>query len=308
MLKRWKFTIAREPEAEAAGGSFLGGAPANPAAAAGAAAAAGVAQDGQPGGAVQWPEWHIQKYGAPDPARFDDIKYWRDEYAPKVSQGYSSAERMISSDKVPVPTDWNDEEQVARWAKAGGWPDKADDYEFKRPELPKDLPYDEDGEKFLRSVVHEAKLSKKQAEKIYDNITKLQLERHAAWHEGVRKERGELEQSLIREHGPNVEAVKSRAMSVVAAHADGEFRQYLDESGLGNDPRMVRFLDKVARAVGGDTRLAGKPAPAPNQDDIKRQISDYRAQHAAALMSKSHPDHDMRLRGLEDLYKNMHGE
>ena len=53
------------------------------------------------------------------------------------------------------------------------WP--ADKYEFKRPELPSDLPYDEETEKSFRTWAHINGLSKKQASNLYDGFVKTQL-------------------------------------------------------------------------------------------------------------------------------------
>lgn len=307
---RWGFKIAREPEGVDGGApTFLTSAP--PAAAAAAAAAAGVDPTGQPQGqqpgGVAPPDWYLDKYAGFDPNRYDDVKFWRDEYAPKVSTSYKSAERLISSEKVPLPTNWDDEEQVARYFKAAGWPEKPDDYEFSRPELPKDLPYDEDGEKYIRGVIHNAKLNKKQAQIVYDNLAKLQIQRHAAWHEQQTKSRAELETALVREYGPNIDSVKSQALAVVQQHADGQFRDFLNETGLGNDPRMVRFLASVAKSQGGETRLIGRAPPPANTADIEAQISEYRGKHQAALMSKTHPDHEMHIAKLKSLYDQKNG-
>ena len=293
---KWAFKVTRENEGAASGGTFLGSAPAaDPAVAAAAANAAGVDQNGQ---------------ASEGPPEYIPSKYWDPEKkAPRIEdlgRGYQNLEKMLGSEKIPLPSDPNDDEGWARYFKAAGWPEKPDDYEFQRPDLPKDLPYDEDGEKYLRTVVHGAKLNKKQAQQVYDNIAKLQIQRHAEWSEAQRKQRGELEMALVREHGPNVEAVKGQALAVMQQYADGEFRQYLDQSGLGNDPRMVRFLASVAKAQGGDTRLVGKAPPAANRADIQAQISDYRNTYQKALMDKAHPDHEMRLTGLKKLYDQMH--
>jgi hypothetical protein len=302
---RWGLKINREPEGVDAGGSFLGSAPPPPPGAGGPPA---VGADGQPAPTGPTPpEWYLDKYAGFDAARYDDVKFWRDEYAPKVSTSYRSAEKLISSEKVPVPTNWEDEEQVSRYFKAAGWPDKADDYEFTRPDLPKDLPYDEDGEKYLRNVLHGIKIPKTQATKLYDNLAKLQIQRHAAWHEGQQKARGELEAAMAREYGPNVDRVKSEALTVVQQYADAQFKQYLDETGLGNDPRMVRFLANVAKSQGGETRLVGRAPPPANTADIEAQISEYRGKHMKALMDKTHPDHDMHVGKMKALYDQKNG-
>jgi hypothetical protein len=290
MLATFNETIVFNAEG---GTSFLGGAPAgDPGAAAAAAATAAPAAPVVEGP----PEWLPPKYwdGEKKSARYEEL-----------GRGYQSLEKFLGSEKVPVPTNWDDQEQVERWYKAGGRPEKPDDYEFKRPDkLPDDLPYDEETEKNFRTWAHVNGFSKKQASNMYENYVKTQLDRHTAWQEGQRRMRGELEEKLVREHGGNIEAVRQRAFSVMQQYADGEFRQYLDQTGLGNDPRMVRFLANVAKAQGGETRLQGKPAASANPLDMQKQISDFRSKHNAALMSKTHPDHDLRVREFEAMFRD----
>jgi hypothetical protein len=278
-------------------GSFLvSGTPAaDPAAAAGAAVAAGVAADGQPAPAPDGPpEWAVAKFWSKDKPI--------DEYAKAVSQGYRSAESYLGKEKAPIVTNWDDPDQVEMWFKAAGRPEKADDYEFKRPTLPEDLPYDEEEEKNFRQWAHANGFNKKQAANLYDAVVKTRVEKHAAWSESRKRERAELDAALVREHGGNIEGVKQGALTVMQKYADDQFRQYLDQTGLGNDPRMVRVLAKIHKDLNGDTRLKGATAPAPNQGDMRAQISDFRARHDKALMDKGHPEHNRVVSELERMY------
>ena len=291
-------------------GSFLtSGTPAaDPAAGGVPGAVPGAGADGQAGGQTQWPEWYVPKYAEPDPARFDDIKFWRDEYGAKVSQGYRSAESYLSKDKAPVVTDWDNPEQVEMWFRAAGRPEKPDDYEFKRPTLPPDLPYDEAEEKNFRQWAHQNGFNKKQAANLYDAVVKTRVEKHAAWNDSRKNERAELDAALLREHGGNIEGVKQGAMNVMAKYGDDQFRQYLNETGLGNDPRMVRVLAKIHKDMNGDVRLKGAAPPAPNQGDMRAQISDYRQRHDKALMDKAHPEHSRVVSELERMYHTAYPE
>lgn len=263
------------------GGSFLSDAPAdNGTPAAQMAPADQVAQEVMDGP----PEWAPAKYWDAEKksVRYEDL-----------GRGYQSLEKLLGREKVPVPTGDDDKEGWERWYKASGRPDTIEDYVFERPTLPSDLPYDEESEKNFRTWAHVNGLTKKQASNLYDGYVKTQLERHASYVEGQKKQRSELEQALIREHGGRIENVKQTAFAVMQEHADGEFRQFLDQTGLGNDPRMVRFLHKVGSKMNGETRLkSGPPVQQANSADLDKSISAFRDKHNKALMDKAHPDHD----------------
>lgn len=239
------------------------------------------------------PEWAPQKYWDPEKktVRTEDL-----------GRGYQHLEKLLGREKVPVPTSDDDNEGWDRWYKATGRPEKPDEYEFERPTLPKDLPYDEESEKNFRMWAHVNGLNKKQAKALYDGYVKTQVERHGAWHEEQKKQRANLEQALIREHGGSIEAVKQRAFTVMQDHADGEFRQYLDESGLGNDPRMVRFLNRIAQKMGGETKLKGAPVQRASPTDLDSSISEFRNKHNKTLMDRSHPDHERIKKEFERLF------
>lgn len=246
------------------------------------------------------------------PPEYIPAKYWdAEKKAPRIEdlgKGYMSLEKLLGREKIPMPTSDDDTEGWDRVYKAIGRPDKIDDYEFDRPTLPEDLPYDEDAEKNFRTWAHVNGLSKKQARALYDGYVKTQVERHAAWHEQSKRQRGELEQALIREHGTKIEAVKQSAYAVMSEYADDEFRQYLDQSGLGNDPRMVRFLHKIAKRTGGEVRLKGAPVQQANPQDLDRAISEFRSKNSKVLHDKSHPDHKRTVAEFTRLFEARYPE
>lgn len=246
------------------------------------------------------------------PPEYIPVKYWDGEKkAPRIEElgrGYQSLEKLLGRDKIPMPVGDDDQEGWDRVYKAVGRPDKAEDYEFERPTLPSDLPYDEDTEKNFRTWAHVNGLSKRQARALYDGFVKTQVERHAGWLDAQKKQRGELETALAREHGGKIEQVKQTAHAVMTQYADDQFRQYLDETGLGNDPRMVRFLAKVGAQQMGETRLAGPKPQAAASGDLDKAIGEFRGKHNKALYDKTHPDHDRLVAEFNKLFEQRYSE
>jgi hypothetical protein len=246
------------------------------------------------------------------PPEYIPPKYWDPEKrAPRVEdlgRGYMNLEKLLGREKIPMPVSEDDQEGWERVYRAIGRPEKPDEYEFERPSLPEDLPYDEDLEKHFRTLAHANGWNKKQAKNAYDSYVKVQLERHAAYHEAQKRARGELEQALVREHGQKIEAVKQSAVAVMTEYADGEFRQYLDQTGLGNDPRMVRFLYNIAKKTGGETRLKGAPVAQASPQDAKLAIDKFRAANNKALFDKAHPDHKRVTDEYTRLFQSAYGE
>ena len=289
---------------EGAGGSFLSEAAAaappmeNGTPAAGAVVGAAPVNGAAPAEDAI-PEWVPKKYWDAEKksARVEDL-----------GRAYTNLEKLLGREKVPVPVDENDEEGWQRWYNAAGRPEAPDKYEFQRPELPPDLPYDEDTEKAFRAWSHSNGLSKKQAKNLYEGFVKTQIERHAGWAKEQQQRKAELEAGLQREYGGKLEAVKAQAGSVVREFADPEFREFLDQSQLGNDPRMIRFMAKVGAKMQGETRLKGAPPAAPDIKDYKTAIADFREKHKDALFDRDHPNHALRVQEYTRLFQGAHAE
>lgn len=289
---------------EGAGGSFLSEAAAaappmeNGTPAAGAVVGAAPVNGAAPADDAI-PEWVPKKYWDAEKksARVEDL-----------GRAYTNLEKLLGREKIPVPVDENDEEGWQRWYNAAGRPEAPDKYEFQRPELPPDLPYDEDTEKAFRAWSHSNGLSKKQAKNLYEGFVKTQIERHAGWAKEQQQRKAELEAGLQREYGGKLESVKAQAGSVVREFADPEFREFLDQSQLGNDPRMIRFMAKVGAKMQGETRLKGAPPAAPDIKDYKTAIADFREKHKDALFDRDHPNHALRVQEYTRLFQGAHAE
>lgn len=246
------------------------------------------------------PEWAVAKYW--DAQRAKDPG-WVEEYAKTVSTGYRNAEQLIGRDKIPVPLSDDDAEGWDRWYTATGRPDTPDEYEFERPSLPPEMSYDEDAEKYLRTHAHQNGLNKKQTKAFYDGFVKMQIERQTAYAQYQQQAKQEALVKLQREHGPQFDNAMTSAKGIMSKYADPDFRTYLDESGLGNDPRMLRVLAKIGKDVTGETRLQGRPLDNTGPADLDLAIANFDKQHEKALWDKSHPEHNLRLGERKRLFE-----
>lgn len=244
------------------------------------------------------PEWAPEKFWDPEK---------RQLRAEDLGKSYINLEKLVGRDKVPVPQSDDDEEGWQRWYKASGRPEKPEEYDFKRPELPKEMGYDEDTEKSFRTWAHINGLSKKQAQNLYDGYVKTQIERHAAWATTQKQSTDKARADLMREHGAQYDSFVTSATSAINQYGDPDFRKFLDESGLGNDPRMIRVFGRIGKELGGETRLKGKPEPGVNEADLDTAISRFRADNQQALYDKHHPEHERVVKDFNKLFERRFG-
>lgn len=250
--------------------------------------------------AAQRPEWIPEKYWKADKNEPD---------LEGLGKGYTNLEQLLGREKIPKPLSDEDQEGWDRWYAASGRPEKPDAYEFKRPDkLPDGLGYDEELEQDFRATAYGHGLNKKQATALYEKFVATQIQRYDAFAKSKQQQRAEAEVALQREHGPKYEAALQQAKVAMANYADPEFRQYLEESGQGNDPRMVRFLMRIGKEMQGDTRALGKPQPQVNSADIERTIREFESKNRSALYDRSHPDHAALVKERNRLYEAKFGD
>lgn len=207
-----------------------------------------------------------------------------------LAKGYTNAEQLLGREKVPLP---KTDEDWERWYAAAGRPEAPEKYEFKRPEkLPDGMTYDEDLEKGFRAWAHGNGLNTRQANGLYEMYVKQTVERQAAWHQGQMKAREDAEAALRREWGRAYDGNIALARGAIQQYADPDFQAYLSQTGLGNDPRMVRAFANIGKAQMGETALVGQPqGTGMTPRDLDTAIADFRGKHWEALSDRSHPEH-----------------
>jgi hypothetical protein len=232
-------------------------------------------------------------------------KFWRDDRPDHegLAKSYSSLEKLLGSEKIPVVSNWEDKDQADRWYKAAGRPDDAKGYEFTKPDKLPDGFYDETAEQSFRDWAHNNGLNKRQAANLHKAYVKTQLERHAAYQEQQRQTQGRLKADLMREHGAAFEGFSKGANAAVMRYADPDFKAWLDETGMGNDPRMIRVFGRIGKDMMGDTALRGQPKVEVNTADLDKQISEYRSKYSTELHDRAHPEHARHVAAFQKLFE-----
>ena len=84
---------------------------------------------------------------------------------------------------------------------------------------------------------------------------------------------------------------------------DLEMSNYLDETGLGNDPKLIKYLAKVGASLGEDTikgigeSVDGLFTPQRAKDEI------LNIQNNPAYVDRRHPEHNKLVSEMQKLYQ-----
>lgn len=170
-------------------------------------------------------------------------------------------------DYVPDPAK-TDEENAA--AKAEHDKTKPAD-EFTVPEkyelsMPDGVELDGELLEAMTPVLKDLYITNDQAQALIAPFAKIMQDRATAqakqWGETV----DGWAEAARTEHGEKYAVVSAQAQRVINAFGDADLKKYLNESGAGNHPALVRFAAKVGAAIGEDVpdpsnaEGSGKPA------------------------------------------------
>jgi len=167
----------------------------------------------------------------------DGVKAKLDNYIPKLSKDAT-------------------DEQRAEFRKAIGVPDKADNYEF----------LDKDGKPSNTNVSAWAKQAFFK-HGVPADVAKGLSNDFDAFLNGIgqaevqmrEKARGEAETKLKAELGDKYDASVEMVRRVWKKLSNSKFDAFVNETKIGNDPRLISFIINIAKLTGEDKSPAGSP-------------------------------------------------
>jgi len=171
-----------------------------------------------------------------------------------VVTSYANLEKTLGQDKIPAPQKtWTDKEWSDFYNRIGR-PEAADKYEIPSDvKLNEGITLSDEKLKTAKETFHKLGLTSKQASEIMrfylgtvnESDTALRSSRQAQIDQGMRK--------LQEEFGDKHQAQIDLARSVVAKFGGDELVNYLNESGLGNHPALIKAFAKIGSGVLEDT-------------------------------------------------------
>lgn len=227
-----------------------------------------------------------------------------------LASSYVNLEKLLGSEKIPLPKSRDDKDGWNRVYASLGRPEAADKYEIEVPTVPDgvNVPYDADEEKFWRNLAWENGLSGDQFKNMWDTGVKSRMDKAISWQTEQAAAKEKAADALRREWGNAYEGNLNIAKAAFRQYADPDLVQYLDETGLGNDPRFTKIYYKIGKAMNGTTRIQGQAKANDASGDLDREIIEYRAKYQAELYDKQHPNHDFHVAKLTRLFQARHGD
>ncbi|CNK23338.1 Uncharacterised protein [Yersinia frederiksenii] len=147
-----------------------------------------------------------------------------------------------------------EKEAAEKEKKESGAPDK---YEFKAPTEGQDI--DAEALATFEPVARELGLSQEQAQKLVDIygkdiVPKLQQKQAEAWQQQTEQWGNDVKADK-EIGGDKLTANIGMAQKALDQFGTPELRTYLEQTGLGNHPDLVRFCVKIGKSMGEDSMV-----------------------------------------------------
>jgi hypothetical protein len=205
-----------------------------------------------------------------------------------VVQAYAHAQRALGSEKIPLPKDgiWD---QVAR--ERLGIPAVPAGYALRRPDLPDGIAWDEGFEQAALPIAHGLGLTPQQLQGLMDFYASHQAEAFATAGHARQHQQDQAATALKDEWGPDY-AVKLAQAARAARYFGGEdLLTLLNESGLGNNPQLIRAFEKAGAVLGEDTLKGGNDGSGQGLAPTDAMRKARELMQKPGYLKREHPDH-----------------
>jgi len=241
--------------------------------------------------------------GLPGPdAELAAARGW--ESPAELLRQYRDLEAMVGPDQVRMPGDSSSPEEVeAFWSRLGR-PSTPEGYAFSPGETA--TGYDTALSNWFREAAHAVHMPADMAQALHDRFREQAATARAQQWQSAEHERQHCESQLRRDWGRSYDARLEDARRAVERLGGDTLKQVFNDSGLGDNPTLVRAFADMGRllSANGIGEHEAAPAAPASATQAQREIMRLRSDGAfmAAYGDRTHPSHDVAQQQMDELY------
>jgi hypothetical protein len=247
------------------------------------------------------PEW-LNSFEGIDPEIAGDTSLKAIQDVPSLVKSYVHAQRKMGADKVVVPNGNSTNEEWLSFYHKLGLPTEFDAYNVNAPE--KNVLKDDLTEAFKKTAF-ENRLLPDQAQAMFDflnNHTSQEIDR---MQHSQNEEREAQINGLKEEWGEAFEQNVHTAKLAVDEFGGESLKAYLNETGLGNDPNIIKVFNEIGKKYFKEDSFQGESAPAYSlsPDQAQQRINEIQGDFNGPYYNSMHPDHQRIVEEVNKLFK-----
>ena len=248
----------------------------------------------------QMPEWmsgfEVEQDIAADPA----LKPIKD--VPSLVKSFVHSQRKMGADKTVLPNKNSTKEEWLQLYQKLGLPSEFDEYSFEKPE---GASFDEHFDKSFRERAYENNLLPDQAQAMYEFITNETQGRMSAAQEEQANQAEAALNALKQEWGDAFDRELGVAKLAVKEFGGDDFINYLNESGLGDNPNLIKVFSNIGKQYfKEDTfKTESKPAYGLSPQEASEKIKAIQTNYDGPYYNKAHPEHNKIVNEMSKLFE-----
>jgi len=217
-----------------------------------------------------------------------------------LAKSYVHGQKMIGRDKIIIPDKFATEEDWGKVFQKLGVPESVDKYDFKVPEG-----MDDDFVKGFKELAVKNGILPRQADKLFE-FYNSHVDKVISTNESENKRIFEESvNGLKKEWGQGYERKLQAASGLFNQVADEDSKKIFNESGLGNNPFVIKMFAKLAEQMGEDKFVnannMGSMGVTPAEAQLK--INEIYGNKDHPYYNKSHPSHRDALNEMTKLFE-----
>jgi hypothetical protein len=196
----------------------------------------------------------------------------------------------MGADKITLPNKNSTGEEWLQLYHKLGLPTEFGQYEVKAEKQAITPEFMED----FRKTAYDQKLLPEQANAIFDFINNKVSEEQERAFSGSQEEITKGIEGLKQEWGDAFEQNIIKAKVTVKEFGGEQFQKYLNESGLGNNPELIKVFTKIGENLLKEDKFTGeaKSAYALSPSAAQEKINQYTSDFSGPYYNSMHPDHN----------------
>jgi hypothetical protein len=204
-----------------------------------------------------------------------------------LAKSYVHAQKMIGKDKIVVPDKFATDDDWNKLFNKLGLPETVDKYEIKNADK-----FDKQFLEQFKGFSHKQGILPRHAEKV--------LEWYTEYADNVIKENAEQNKqiteqnikSLQKEWGNGFDRKVQAAKGVFKQYADADMIKFVEESGFGNEPKVIKLFAKIAESLGEDKFIGeGNKNFGFTPEEAQAKINSVLGNKDHPYHNSSHPSH-----------------
>ena len=164
--------------------------------------------------------------------------------------------------------------------------------------------YNQDILEQFKKKAHETGMSQEGVRKMAEWYKEIEMKQHEAIQKARAIRDDQYIMTLKTEFGVNFDQEIKNARKALDAYTDKAFKQYMDESGLGNHPALVKAFAKIGRELSEDRLVQSDTATRLAKNDELRKSEILRLRGNKEFMEKYRRGDPTAVQRLNSLYSD----